>query len=153
MAAGLTRVAFAEGLTSKVSAYVKNPIVNVRIANYKITVLGEVNKPGTYFIEDEKISILEALGLAGDMTIFGKRDDIVIIREIEGKKNYARLDIRKADIFRSDYYYLQQNDVVVIAPNKARVKRAGANPNTTVYLAIASLLVGIATLFRTQIFD
>ena len=147
MLVGLSRTEAAAILKEKIAVYVKDPIVNLRIINYKVTVLGEVQKPGTFTILDERISVLEAIGLAGDLTIYGKRNTVTVIREgPNGEKLYGKLDLRKIDIFKSEYFYLQQNDVVIVAPNKAKVNQAGVNPSTTLYLSIASLLVGIATL-------
>ncbi len=144
---GASRIEVVQLLKDRISEYVKDPIVNVRISNYKVTVLGEVSRPGTFTIPDERITILDAIGLAGDMTIYGKRSEILIVRETEkGNKIYEKLDIRSADIFKSDFFYLQQNDVVIVAPNKAQVKQAGVNSSTSLYFSIASLLVGIATL-------
>jgi len=145
--AGSTRIDLVAKLKEKITRYVKDPIINVRIVNYKVTVLGEVRRPGTFTIPDERISVLDAIGMAGDMTIYGKRDNVLIIRETDhGKKSYEKLDLRNTNTFKSAFFYLQQNDVVVVAPNKAQVKQAGVNPSTSLYLSIASLLVGIATL-------
>ncbi len=145
--AGSSRIEVVKLLKDQIAQYVKDPIVNVRIINYKITVLGEVTKPGTFTIPDERISILGAIGLAGDLTIYGKRDEVLVIREKEdGVKTYEKLDLRSKSIFKSDFFYLQQNDVVVVSPNKVQVKQAGVNSSTSLYFSIATLLVGIATL-------
>ncbi len=143
---GMTRAELLEDLKTRISAYVKDPIINIRITNFKVTVLGEVTRPGAYFVNDERITLLEALGNAGDMTIFGKRDDILILREQNGIKTYAKVDITKSDFLNSPYYYLQQNDVVYVGQNNAQVNSAAYNRNTSVYISIASVLVSLIVL-------
>ncbi|MCD8072859.1 MAG: polysaccharide biosynthesis/export family protein, partial [Alistipes sp.] len=111
---GLTKTQAINYLTEKISEYIEDPVVNVRFINYKVTILGEVKNPGTYTIKDEKVTLLEAIGMAGDLTIFGKRDNVLITRETDGIKTAHRLDLTSPDILSSDYYYLQQNDVVYV---------------------------------------
>jgi len=111
---GLTRTEAVKLIEQKVSEYIIEPSVNLRILNFKFSVLGEVNKPGTYKIDSERITLLEALSQAGDLTIYGKRNNILLIREINGKKEYNRVDITKADFINSSNYYLVQNDVVLV---------------------------------------
>ena len=102
--------------------YLKGPMVNIRFLNYKITVLGEVAHPGTYMVPNQKINLLQALGLAGDMTIFGKRANILVIREKNGKREYGRIDMNDSrSLFGSQFYYLQQNDVVYVQPRKSKL--------------------------------
>ncbi|MGY2134513.1 polysaccharide biosynthesis/export family protein [Hymenobacter sp. HD11105] len=98
-----------------------DPVVDVRLLNYKITVLGEVATPTVISVPSEKISLLEALGLAGDITLYGKRHNVLVIREVDGKRVTHRVNLNSADLFTSPYYYLQSNDVVYVEPNKARV--------------------------------
>ncbi len=143
---GMTRQELLEDLKKRVSIYVKDPIINIRIINYKVTVLGEVAAPGTYYVNDERITLLEALGNAGDMTIFGKRDDILILREQNGIKTYSKIDITKSDFLNSPFYYLQQNDVVYVGQNNAQVNSAAYNRNTGVYISIASVLISVIVL-------
>jgi len=145
-AAGLNRKQLNDILKEKVSAYVKNSIITIRILNFNITILGEVKAPGTYAIKGERITLPEAIGLAGDLTLFGRRDNILIIREVEGKREYKFVDIRKIDVMDTDYYYLQQNDVVYVEPNKAQIQGSSVNKNTSLYFSIASLLLTIAIL-------
>lgn len=122
-AAGLT----TDDLSRSISKYLTDkkllvdPIVGVRLLNFKVTVLGEVAKPSVINVTNEKISLLEALGFAGDITIYGKRDNVLIIREEEGKKVIKHLDLNSSELFNSPYYYLQSNDVVYVQPTKARV--------------------------------
>ncbi len=141
--AGQTRQEVIKLLTDKLSKYVIDPRVDVRIQNFKITVLGAVSNPGTYAIKDERVTILEALGLAGDMTIYGERDSVLVLREQEGVKRYGRIDLRQSDFLDSPYYYLKQNDVVIVEQNKAEVQKSISNPNTGIYFSVASLLLSV----------
>ena len=144
--AGLTRQQLSELLEEKISKYVQNPIVNTRIANFQVTVLGEVNKPGTFSIPDEYLSLNKALGFAGDLTIYGKRRNVLIIRETEKGKIYKYVDLTDANFLNSPFYYLQQNDVVYVEPNNAQKQGAGYNRNSTVYISIASVLISLIVL-------
>lgn len=130
-------------LISKLKGYIKNPMVNIEIINFKITVLGEVVKPGTFPVENERISILQAIGFAGGLTIQGKRNNVLIIREKDGKKEFKRLDLRNADLLNSEYYYLEQNDVVYIEPNKTRVNSSKYGPAVSVTISIASTIIAL----------
>lgn len=143
---GLIRSEANKKLENLVSDYVKNPGINLRILNFKISVLGEVSRPGTFPIQSERITLLEALGKAGDLTIYGKRSDILIIRENKGVKKYQRVDITKADFVSSPFYYLAQNDVVVVNPNKTKINSAAVGPNSNIILSSISLLITIAVL-------
>ncbi|MGS2764936.1 polysaccharide biosynthesis/export family protein [Sinomicrobium sp. M5D2P9] len=140
---GLTRSEAVDLLRKEISHYVKNPVINIRIMNYRVTVLGEVAKPGSYTIPNERITIPEALGLAGDLTVYGKRDNILIIRDKNGEKTYTRVDITKKDILESPYFYLQQNDVIYVEPNKAQVQSSTYNRNATVVISIASVIIAL----------
>lgn len=140
---GLTRTQLSELLVTKISEYVKDPIVTIRIVNFKVSVLGEVTRPGTYNVDGERLTLPEALGLAGDMTIFGRRDNILIIRDNGGTKEYKYLDLRDAEILNSPYYYLKQNDVIYVEPNNAQVQSSSFNRNSTIYISIASLLISV----------
>lgn len=120
--AGLSKEQAIEKMTNEIKTHVKNPIVNIRFLNFKITVIGEVNAPATFTIDTEKINVLEALGLAGDMTAFGKRDNVLIIREKEGVRSTARINLNNKEVLNSPFFYLQQNDIVYVEPeNKAKV--------------------------------
>ncbi|WP_417885229.1 polysaccharide biosynthesis/export family protein [Zunongwangia sp.] len=145
--AGLDRKEVSRKLKNKISEYVQNPIVNVQITNFQISVLGEVNRPGTFIITDEYVSLPKALGLAGDMSIYGKRKNVLVVREKEdGNKTHAYLDLTDANVINSPYYYLQQNDVVYIEPNGPQRQSANYNRNASVYISIASVLVSLAVL-------
>ncbi len=125
---GLTKEQATDKLTSEIKAHVKNPIVNVRFLNFKITVIGEVNAPSTFTVETEKINVLEALGLAGDMTSFGKRENVLIIREQQGVRRATRINLNNKEVLNSPFFYLQQNDIVYVEPSN-REKAAEINPN------------------------
>lgn len=141
---GLTRSAATAKIGAAISEYITNPSVNLRILNYKISVLGEVTRPNTFTLASERLTILEALSLAGDMTIYGKRDNVLVIRESEGKKSFNRIDLTKADVMSSPYYYLSQNDVVVVEPNKTRINASVIGPNASIWISATSLLLTIA---------
>lgn len=141
--AGLTRSQAVKLLEDQIKEYIKNPSVNLRILNYKFSVLGEVNTPGSFKIESERVTLLEALSQAGDLTIYGKRNNILVIREINGKKEYNRVDITKAEFVNSPYYYLVQNDVIVVEPNKTKINSSVVGPNLNVTISALSLLTTI----------
>ena len=108
-------------IREKAAEFYKEPVVNVRFANFKITVLGEVARPSSYVMPNEKVTLLDALGMAGDLTIYGKRENVLLIREKEGKKEFVRFNLNNSQLFTSPYYYLQQGDVVYVEPNRARI--------------------------------
>lgn len=145
---GLSRKEFLNMFRSKIEVYIKNPMINFRIVNFKISLQGEVLAPGTYDIVSERITLIEALAKAKDLTIYGKRDNILIIREINGVKSFNRVDITQADFINSPFYYLAQNDVVYVEPNKNRINGAAVGPNIGIVLSIATLLF---TLIITRI--
>lgn len=123
---GLTKTQTENMIVEKLKPYLKEtPIVNVRMANYKISVLGEVAHPGTFNISNEKVNVLEALAMAGDMTIHGVRDNVKLIREdAEGKRQIISLDLNNAGVVTSPYYYLNQNDIIYVTPNKTKAKNS-----------------------------
>ena len=123
--------------------YIKNPTINIRISNFTITVLGDVNKPGTFTVPNERITILEALGLAGDASISAERNNVLVVREIDNEKKQYRLDLRSNKLFTSPAYYLQQNDVVYIEPNKASSQDAAYNKNTGLFISLGSVLISL----------
>ena len=136
-------------IASKIEGtYLKNrPVVTVRLSNYKISVLGEVNSPGTYTVPSEKVSIYGALAMAKDMTIWGRRDNVKLIREDStGKKSIHELDLNDADIINSPYFYLQQNDVLYVTPNKTKAKNSDIGSSTSYWVSSISILVSIASL-------
>lgn len=143
---GLTRTDAMQKLKTILEGKIGDPIVNIRITNYKISVSGEVLRPGTYPITSERVTLPDALAMAGDMTIYGKRTNIAVIREIEGVKTINRVDITKADFINSEFYYLSQNDVVYVEPNKTRINSASVGPNITIGLSALSLVITVVAL-------
>ncbi|AFL82346.1 periplasmic protein involved in polysaccharide export [Aequorivita sublithincola DSM 14238] len=141
--AGLTRAELSDLLVKRISEYVISPIVTIRIMNFRVSVLGEVGNPGTFNVQGERLTLPEALGLAGDMTLFGRRDNLLVIRDNGTTKDYKYLDIRESSFLNSDYYYLQQNDVVYVEPNYAQIQGSSFNRNTTLYFSIISLLISV----------
>ena len=111
-------------IKQKLKPFLKEPTVSVRNQNFRVSVLGEVARPALFTIPNDQITLIEALSLAGDATIYGRRDNVLIVREENGKKNFARVDLTQRDLFRSPYYYLHPNDVVYVEPNKAKVANA-----------------------------
>jgi polysaccharide export outer membrane protein len=120
-----------------------DPKVNVRLLNGKVTVLGEVNAPGTYSFTEQNISVLQAIGMAGDLTIKAKRKEVLLIREVDGQRSYTTLDLTQADWFSSDYFYVKQNDVIVVNPNGARIKNAGYVSEPSTLISMASIILSI----------
>ena len=144
---GLTRQETINFLNNKLSPdYIKDPNINIRIANYKVTVLGDVRLPGLYNIPNERITIFEAIGLAGDLNISAQRHNVIVTREEQGKKVQYKADLLSKKLFTSPIYYLQQNDVVYVEPNYSRVQSASSNSNTTLFISITSLLVTVVAL-------
>lgn len=119
--AGLSTKEATDLITQKLDKYLQQPTVNLRILNYKVSVMGEVNRPSVYTIPNEKITLPEALSLAGDLTIYGKRNNVMVIREVGGKREFARIDLTKRAVFASPYYYLHANDIVYVEPTKGKV--------------------------------
>jgi len=117
------------------------------MANYKISVLGEVARPGTFTVGNEKVNILEALAMAGDMTVYGIRDNVKLIREdATGKREIITLNLNNADLVLSPYYYLRQNDILYVTPNKTKAKNSDIGSSTTLWFSATSILVSIASL-------
>jgi polysaccharide export outer membrane protein len=144
--AGLSKNQAVLHLQDLLKEHIKDAIVNIRILNFKLTVLGEVNKPGSFTIPSERITLLEALGQAGDLSIYGSRKNILILRENNGTTTTQRIDITKSDFINSEWYYLKQNDVVYVEPNKTRINSSAAGPNITIGISVISLLITIITL-------
>ena len=146
-AGGLTILQLKGVLKEKLDKYLQDPIVNIRLVNYKITVLGEVGRPSTYSVPSERLTIVDAIGMAGDITIYGKRENILLVREEDGKRNFIRLNLNSSNIFQSPYYYLKQNDIVYVEPNKSKVaaSEVGQLRRITVAVSVASFLVLILT--------
>ena len=146
---GLSRSEVMQILEDKIAKYIKNPIITIRLSNFKVSVQGEVTNPGTFSVNSDRITLIEAISMARDLTIYGKRDNILIIREVNGIKSYNRVDITKADFINSPFYYLAQNDVVYVEPNKVRINGAAVGANTGVIISITSLVITLITLIVT----
>ncbi|MBL4675769.1 MAG: polysaccharide biosynthesis/export family protein [Mucilaginibacter sp.] len=123
-AGGLTTTELKDFIKGKLTTYLKEPTVNVRFLNYKISVMGEVTRPSVYVIPNEKVTLPEALSMAGDITIFGKRDNILVVRDNNGKKEFGRVNLTTRDVYSSPYYYLHSNDVVYVEPGKGKVAQS-----------------------------
>lgn len=136
-------------LHSKISDYVKNPTITITLANFKITILGEVNKPGQYTIPEVEISLLNAIGLAGDLSIYGKRNDILIVRNQNGLITKERVNLMDPNFFNSPFYTLKQGDVIYVSSNETKEKISRQDPNTGIYIAVAGTLIGLAGIFIT----
>jgi polysaccharide export outer membrane protein len=149
MVKGLSTSGAQNLIKSKVATYLKDPIISVRLQNFKVTVLGEVNRPSNYIVPNERVSLLDAIGMAGDLTIFGRRENVMLIREQEGKKTFTRINLNDSRFFQSPFFYLQQNDVVYVEPNKA--KAASSDMTTIRNVSIISSLAGLATIIVTQL--
>lgn len=147
---GMTRMQLTELIKNKLieDDLIKDPIVTVQFLNFKISVMGEVGRPGSFTISGDRITLLEALSMAGDLTIYGRRDRVGVIRENDGKRTILFHDLRSAEIFNSPCYYLQQNDIVYVEPNKAKSGQSSINQNNSigVWVSVISLLTTIAVL-------
>jgi len=141
---GLTTTAAADTIRHRLLNFLKEPSVMVRNLNFKVSVLGEVNRPAIYVIPDEKISLPEVLSLAGDLTIFGKRNNVMVIREENGVRQYARLDMTSREVFNSPFYYLHKNDVIYVEPVKTRL--AATDRRQQLVPVITSIVAAIGTL-------
>ena len=128
------------------NGYINDPSIYIRLLNFKISVLGEVNNPGIYPVQGERVTLIEALALAGDLTIYGKRNSILLIREKNGVKTYEKIDITNTDFINSKNYYLSQNDVIYVEPNKTKVNSSAVGPNLTIGISALSLVVTILAL-------
>ena len=145
---GLTTRECEALLREKLKPYLKEtPLVTVSSSNYKFSVLGEVNAPGTYTVQDEKVTIFEAIAQAGDMTLFSIRDDVQLLREdSEGRRQVIHLNLNDANITQSPYFYLQQNDVIYVKPTKAKVRTNTFNSNASMWITILSVLTSVTSL-------
>ena len=147
---GLTKAEAEQLIKQKIQPYMnqnENPIVTVRMSSYKVSVLGDVNHPGSFTVSKEKVSILEALALAGDLTIYGVCDNVQLIREdAAGEKAIYILNLNDANIINSPYYYLQQNDIVYVTPNKVKAQNSSVGSMTTLWFSATSILISLTSL-------
>lgn len=141
---GKTLSEFKDILRTEMTRYVISPTINVRLANFKITVLGEVTRQGDYLVSNGQATILNALGMAGDLTQYGKRDNILIIRNENGQITHGKINLQDANLINSPYYYLKQGDAIIVAANNTRDLASKQNPNTGLYLTAASIAITAA---------
>jgi len=141
---GISRNELAEMLKEKLSEYLKNPIVTIQFLNFKVTVLGEVRNPGSYKVNSERISILDALGMAGDLQINAKRKNVLVMREDGNEKVFSRVDLTSSELLHSPFFYLQQNDVVYVEPSRGRI--VGGNAGTFLPYILSSVSTFVAVL-------
>ena len=140
---GLTRTEAENELKAKISKYIVNPGVNINFTNFRISVLGEVAKPGNFTIPSERVSILDALGMAGDLTINGVRSNIMVIREQDGQKQTYNVDLTSKEILNSPVYYLAQNDVIYVEPNNAKISSSKFTPNYSLWISVAGVIISV----------
>ena len=144
--AGLVRAEVEDLITNKLATQVVNPMVQVNLVSAKVSVLGEVARPGTVNISNGRLTVLEALAAVGDLTPYGRRDNVLISREVDGKMEFARLDLTSQDLLTSPYYYLEQNDVIYVSPNKVRTI---SSSNVGLWLSTISTVASAATVIVT----
>lgn len=146
---GKTKEEATDTMKEMITEYVKDPIVNISFLNFKVTVIGEVNKPGSFILDNDRISLIEALGLAGDMTQFGKRENVLIIRDEGGERKANRVNLNNKEFLNSPYYMLHQNDVVYVEPDKMKAIQASTNQRALTTLGILASL-SVAILFNLR---
>ncbi|MEJ7767496.1 MAG: polysaccharide biosynthesis/export family protein [Chitinophagaceae bacterium] len=147
---GLTKSQVTDLLNSKLTKFLTNPYYSIRFVNYKITLLGEVTREGAYTVQNEKVNIFEAIGLAGGLTIYAKRENVMVIREFNGKRQFARLDLTNPAVFNSPYYFLKQNDLVVVEQTRNKIENSDQTTARNISLAtsVISTLIFLYTVFR-----
>jgi polysaccharide export outer membrane protein len=148
-AAGLTKKALTDTIRNQLSErkLLVDPVVSIRFLNYRVTILGEVTQPAVVNVTSEKISIMEALGMVGDITIYGKKDNVLLIRETEGERITKRLNLNDAQMLTSPYYFLKPNDVIYVEPNKSKVANASKS-NTVIPVVLSGLSLLVIVLDR-----
>jgi polysaccharide export outer membrane protein len=138
-------------LQNKISELVKDPIVNIQIINYKVTVIGEVLKPGSYPVNSDRVTVLDAIGMANDLTIYGNRENVKVIRDNNGKQEVVTFDLTKSDFFSSPYFYLQQNDIVYVEPNDKRKKQSRYSQTDQVDLSVITAITSSISVIASVI--
>jgi polysaccharide export outer membrane protein len=147
---GLTKIQLKDTLDTRLLPFLKNPYYTIRFMNYRFTMLGEVLHPGIFSIPGEHVSLLEAIGLAGDLTFYGRRDNVLIMRENNNKREFARLDLTKPEVLASPYFYLQQNDIVYVEATKKKVAASDqvTTRNVAIAASVASTIAIIYSIFH-----
>jgi polysaccharide export outer membrane protein len=148
---GLTLASAVDTITNRVAEYIENPIVNMNILSFKVSVMGEVRNPGTVVVENSRISILDAIGAAGDLTIFGNRKNVRLIRDNNGKLETVYLDLTSKELFSSGYFYLQQNDVIYVDPNNTRKKDSKYGQSEYYKLSVIGTVTGTLSLIASTV--
>lgn len=146
--AGQTINQAIETIRGKLKPYIKDPIILVEWLNFKFSVLGQVSKPGVFQITNERITILEAIAMAGDLTVYGKRKNILLIRENNGKRSTYTIDLTNPSILDKDIYYIKQNDLLIVDPNNPQVQASAFNQNLPIYVSIITTLITLSVLFK-----
>ncbi|WP_433863478.1 polysaccharide biosynthesis/export family protein [Sphingobacterium thalpophilum] len=141
--AGLTRLQAIDKIRLALSDYIKDPGVNINFNNFRVSVMGEVRQPGSFTLSSERVTILEALSMAGDLTIRGVRKNVMLIRETNGQKSIHYLDLTKKSTLNSPFYYLSQNDVIYVEPNKSQINSSKLGANTNIIISISSLIITV----------
>jgi len=144
---GLSRSEVVDKIKAVLKDHISNPTIQLKITNFKFSVLGEVSLPGTHSVLGERVTLFEALSMAGDLTIYGKRKNIMVIREKEGEKSIQKVDITSADFINSPYYYLTQNDVVYVEPNKTKINNSVIGSDVRTTLSVLSFAIGVILIF------
>lgn len=149
--AGLTRSELAHRIADKIveGGYINDPTVNIQFADMNISVTGEVARPGRYAITSDKVTIFDALAMAGDMTIYGVRDEVAVMREVDGVRHIEYLNLLSKEIFDSPAFYIRQNDIIYVKPNRYKTQSAEISQNRSFYISIVSTLISVATLIVT----
>lgn len=146
---GQTTTEAKETIRSKASQFYVNPIINVRFLNFYINVLGDVSRPGRYIVSDEKTSIIDALAIAGDLTISGKRENVLLIREENGEKKFIRFNLNSTNIFTSPYYYMRSGDVIYVEQNKAKARSATTDTSKDRYITLTTSIISLFAVMYT----
>lgn len=150
--AGMTTFEATTLIRDEIAKYYKNPVVNIQFGNFYFIALGDVKRPGRHYVVNEKVSIIDAIGMASDLEITGKRENVLLIREENGKKVFIRFDLGSTDVFKSPYYYLKTGDVIYVQPNKAKSKGATTDVTTVRYfsylVSLFSLSISLISILR-----
>ncbi len=145
---GLSRNQAINLIEEKLVSLINNPIVNLQIQNFRVTILGEIKTPGTFTIPNEKVNILELIGIAGDLTIYGVRKNILVLRDENGRKKEYRLDLTKSDFINSPVYNLQQNDIIYIEPNQSKINSSRVSSTAGIFVSVATLIITTINSFK-----
>lgn len=149
-AAGYSINEFRDLLKLKLKDFVSDAVINIRIVNFKVTVTGEVGQPGVVSTSSQRFTLFDALAMSGDLTLYGRRDNILIVRDFQGSKSYNRVDITKADFVNSPFYYLDQNDLIYVEPRKAKIDGTAIGANIPFIVSIVGILLTTTLILTTK---